>query len=429
MPSFAQATSRPETLAEACAALDLPAPPPLRELDEHSARAIYKAVQNIHAAPRSAEPVGQLAMVYHAHGMRDRAEETYFQAESLDSKSHAWSYLLGYVRLELGRWREAVESFERARARESSYAPTWQHLGHCYRELGDLKRAEAAYAEYIRLRPRDIAGHLGLGEVAQDRGDHAATIEHMRKVLEIAPDEYRALYALGVAYQNEGQKEKGEELMRRSREVEKVINRDDPLLARKDAASTTIGSQQRLLKDALASKRDRDALEIGTALLARAPDEVDTLISMAEVYRRVGRHADAETTARKALRFDPMSEYAWPILVSVLMDQGKLDSAREAADHLVRIRPRFDPGWGTRGIVYQRLGNFDEAIRSVEEAFRLRPDRELYLRDLGSLLFQKGDLAQARAVMERYVRMAPNDQDAARFLAGIRQSAGLPQTP
>ena len=68
---------------------------------------------------------------------------------------------------------------------EYAWSGIW--LGRAYAGLGDFTRAEAVYRQVAEKEPGFAQAYLGLGDVAEHRGDKAAARDHYRRVLQIDP--------------------------------------------------------------------------------------------------------------------------------------------------------------------------------------------------------------------------------------------------
>ena len=103
-----------------------------------------------------------------------------------------------------------------AEAPEDFGAP-WEWLGHVEELRGNPALAVAGFEEALRRDDRLLRAHLNLAVIRHDQGDIAAAVEHMRRVVEYAPDYldgYTNLAALLVILE---QYDAAEELLLRAR--------------------------------------------------------------------------------------------------------------------------------------------------------------------------------------------------------------------
>jgi tetratricopeptide (TPR) repeat protein len=61
-------------------------------------------------------------------------------------------------------------------------------LGTCYYHTGDLRRAEAAARQSLRIRETSAWSHYTLAQVLQESGNHAEACRHYCRILELQPN-------------------------------------------------------------------------------------------------------------------------------------------------------------------------------------------------------------------------------------------------
>ena len=71
------------------------------------------------------------------------------------------------------KFKKALGNFEEAVARAPEYYEAWNMIGYCARNLGDLKRAFAAYDKSLSINPNYDEAHEYLGEAYILSGDLA----------------------------------------------------------------------------------------------------------------------------------------------------------------------------------------------------------------------------------------------------------------
>jgi tetratricopeptide (TPR) repeat protein len=82
-----------------------------------------------------------------------------------------------------------------------------------------------------------------------------------------------------------------------------------------------------------------DALADLERCSALVPDDVELLADLGSAYEFAGRHADAETVYRDALRRDPAYADVRVRLATLLLRRGAAADAREQAALALRIQP------------------------------------------------------------------------------------------
>jgi tetratricopeptide (TPR) repeat protein len=113
----------------------------------------------------------------------------------------------GNALLAEGKYDEALVAFEEFSAKFPEVYAIRLNVGTAYMKKGDLDRAEAEFrgvleksggtgAEAVKDKDKEtvLRALSGLGEIALKRGDLAAAQDHLRKSLEISPEDAAAAY-------------------------------------------------------------------------------------------------------------------------------------------------------------------------------------------------------------------------------------------
>jgi tetratricopeptide (TPR) repeat protein len=142
-----------------------------------------------------------------------QSRETLWTATVRDNPN-GWMAIfhLGGVRMEQGRYDEAIALFQQALRPKPGNEPSDEEqgdlhhfLGDCYAAIGDSKQAAAQYLEaaddYGRMPAGDLRSeaqrHNSLGIVHGKLGETEAALNHFRQAVEIRPDDAKMSQNLG----------------------------------------------------------------------------------------------------------------------------------------------------------------------------------------------------------------------------------------
>jgi tetratricopeptide (TPR) repeat protein len=103
----------------------------------------------------------------------------------------------GVALASVGRTREALEAFTRARSLDPSNGLPLVDAATIYLMNGDRDRAAAAFTDALSVDPALARAHNGLGVIAAQRKDYPSALEHWRKAAELDPSDFRTLFNLG----------------------------------------------------------------------------------------------------------------------------------------------------------------------------------------------------------------------------------------
>jgi tetratricopeptide (TPR) repeat protein len=132
---------------------------------------------------------------------------------------------------------------------------------------------------------------------------------------------------------------------------------------------------------------------LGLALCLSVPLAVET-----------ARYAAAWTSERtlweRGVRSDAGSSFNWAQYAHALVQEGRLDAAREAADRALGIGP-VTSGFLTRAEIALRQGRFPEAEADLLKVLADQPDNPVVYERLALCYQGQGRLADAEAILRR----------------------------
>ena len=121
------------------------------------------------------------------------------KAIELDPKYGRAYTNLGSALATSGDYAEAVEVFQKALALEPNSLGAHFNLGMALREKGDLEAALLHLRQVADADPTNASIHYELGQTLRQSGDLAGAIAALEKAIEIDPELREGYYALGVA--------------------------------------------------------------------------------------------------------------------------------------------------------------------------------------------------------------------------------------
>ncbi|NBD37412.1 MAG: tetratricopeptide repeat protein [Verrucomicrobia bacterium] len=167
-----------------------------------------------------------------------------------------------------GEWERAAARYRDVLARLPELEGTWSHLGQCHLELGDLAKAEEAFAEAHRRNPDSLPHLRDLALVRLNLGRTDAALALLREGLRRAPEDFLLRSLLFEAHLA-----RGEQARARALEAD--------LIARRPESG---GPEYRMARLYLKYGDTGNALRLGRAALRKAPRE--------EAYARLVRRLE-----------------------------------------------------------------------------------------------------------------------------------------
>jgi tetratricopeptide (TPR) repeat protein len=301
----------------------------------------------------------------------------------------------------------AIEQYEQIVKIEPDSVDDHLLLGRLYRLNSDLPKAEAELKTAVKLDPGSEEAVTTLAMLYTDEGD----TQHALKVLSSVPDASRSakLYsALGAAYAQRKDYKSAIDAFRRAI----VLDRDNLDAIR--------GLAENLLNDGQTDA----ALEQYKVIADANPEDAQTYLRIAEIYRRQGKYDLALENLKKADTMAPDFMEVSYEMAAVYQAQGRYDDAIKLLQDLLKKTEKSDSSLSqadrtNRAIFIERLGmiyreqeNYTAAVETFRKMLTLGDDnaRSGYQEIIDTYREAK-QWNQATAVAKEAVEKLPNDRD------------------
>jgi len=301
----------------------------------------------------------------------------------------------------------AIDQYEQIVKLEPDSVDDHLLLGRLYRLNNDLQKAEAELKTAVKLDPSSEEAVTTLAILYTDEGDTA----HALQVLSSVPDSGRSakLYsALGAAYEQRKDYKSAIDAYRHA----VVLDRDNLDAIR--------GLAENLLNDG----QTEAALEQFKVIADANPEDAQTYLRIAEIYRRQGKYDVALENLKKADTMVPDSLEVPYNMAAVYQAEGRYDDAIKILQELLRKTEKSDVGSSqadrnNRAIFIERLGmiyreqeNYTAAVETFRKMLTLGDEnaRSGYQEIIDTYREAK-QWPQATAVAKEAVQKLPDDRD------------------
>lgn len=170
-------------------------------------------------------------------------------------------------------------------------------------------------------------------------------------------------------------------------------------------------------------RHDIAAELIGTAI-ARRSDIPFYHSNLGNVWKALGRLAEAEACYRKALDLKPDYADAHNNLGTVRHAQGRLDEAAKHYRQALRVAPDNAEAHDNLGTTLRKRGDLPAAAEHGRRAIAIRPGNAEAHVNLGTTLFKLGDLDAAAAHYRQALALNPNSATAHAAMANLVGTCG-----
>lgn len=265
---------------------------------------------------------------------------------------------------------------------------------------GDLGKAQSKLEEALESDPSLSSGHIALAQVLLDQADHAAALARADQALELAPNSVDALKVRYQALRALGRKDEADGVAQELEQAEGAVA-TALLLYNEGGEAFQAGDK------ATALVKFRKAAELDPTL-------IEAHHAVATLELAAGNHAASATAAEEALAQGSEDIRTLRVLYDAYDALGRTEDLTEIAPRLAAV----DPDFGGTKLLEQAAENWNagQAEKAVQlSRLALAIDASLakahYFIGLDHL--SKSQSAEARASLEKFLELAPDDPEAA----------------
>ncbi|MFM7115098.1 MAG: protein kinase domain-containing protein [Planctomycetota bacterium] len=329
-------------------------------------------------------------------------------------------------------WQQALESLDKALARDADNYQAWLLKGHACLAAGKKTQALEAYSFCTKLQPSSPWGWFQRGVVRLEQGDFQGSLADFTQCIQLEPKEPTAWLNRALAAQGCGQLELAASDLSEAIEL--------------GCSETRAWYLRHLVHQQLGHAEEAEA-DL-RKFLELEPSDLKSWLTRGLAHAKVNQPERAIADFEMSVRIAPESVDAWQNLAMVqneMLQEEEL--AIEALGKVLSLRPADPKPLATRGVLRARAGRRDEAVADARAALELKSDADTLFRAAGvfSVTSQQVEkdretafeLLKAAAYREpEYVlsRLEANQNFEAlrqhpeyqRTLASLRQLAGQP---
>jgi tetratricopeptide (TPR) repeat protein/HEAT repeat protein len=268
-------------------------------------------------------------------------------------------------------------------------------LGEYWWSSGDRVKAQRTWRRLRGLHPKGGAGHLSHAEVLFDHGLVSEARQAYKAALVAAPKDPHILRAFARFL--EEQKEHSDALVTWQHVLDSEANGAKSIEARRRVVQLwqragTLGKQERdlmrrfqaetpeleagffLVEVLLLQRNDSDAQRVLERLRELAPERLETLTALEQLYTRNDRVIDAIEVLETLARLNPREAYDYLHRAADLaLARGDVKGALETTRRVVALNPAAPDAHDRVGDLYRRMGHMQESIDAWRQVLLLDP--------------------------------------------------------
>jgi tetratricopeptide (TPR) repeat protein len=416
----------------------------------------------------------EMVAVYGRSDLASKAIDEYRQAIEADPSSEYLTAGLAELYAKTGRIRDAVLEAQDILKRDPSNLEAHKLLGRIYlRSMGDmqsgssgqgqnmLKLAIEQYEQIVKLDTdpgNQVDDHLLLGRLYRLNNDLEKAENEFKTAVKLQPDSEEAVTTLAYLYNEEGDATRAIEALNSIPEESRS--------AKLYSALGYTYEQQKQYKNAIAAYRhaialDRDnldairglaqnllndgqtdaALEQYKIIADANPEDAQTYVRMAEIYRRNGNFDEALASLNKAQSMVQDSIEVPYQIAAVQQAQGRFEDAaktlKDLLDKTAKSDNNYSQGEKTNravflerlGSIYRDMGNTQSALDTFRQMLALGDENAVrgYQQIIDTYREAK-QWPQATAAAKEAVQKLPKDRGLKMVLASQLADSGDAET-
>ena len=335
--------------------------------------------------------------------------------------------LLGTIRAQQGRLREAEALFLRAVSGNKAYVGAHMNLAYLYTLMGQPGKTISALREVLSLDPKNAEALDRLARFLLAQGQLDAGINTLEQAEQSQPLSVALLILLGDAHLKKGNAAKAEEryqlvLEQRSDDTDAVLglaqaaqlkgdtNNAALYLARaRKMVATSPDTLYRFALVAVGAGLYEEAHGSLLAAIKLNPNDAAYFLALGNIWIKKPDLVEAEQAFRRAVELQPDSPKAQMYLGYTLLEQKKYPEAREWLEKSLRKDKSVPETFYYLGQIAQEQNDEVRAIEFFKQALSLAPSYSFAHAALGASYLRLKNYPLAQQELELSVKLNPND--------------------
>jgi tetratricopeptide (TPR) repeat protein len=219
----------------------------------------------------------------------ERALEDYGKVVELRPAFLEARLRLAQVLIKLSRGDEAIEHLEVVRALQPDNPEVLLGMARCWRQRGDLARAEEFVAKALKKQPSSHEAVLTRGLIFLDLGKNEAAEPVLRKAVKLAPFDRESNFQLAKCLRVLGREAEEKQFRDRVKEIDATRLELTKLTDQIRKSPSDPELRRKAAELCLHCNRDAEALSWLQGALQINPNHKPTHATLADLYARIGR--------------------------------------------------------------------------------------------------------------------------------------------
>jgi tetratricopeptide (TPR) repeat protein len=275
----------------------------------------------------------------------------------------------------LGRYEEAIASYDRAIAIKPDLYRAWISRGVALGDLGRYEEEITSYEQAIAIKPDLYEAWTNRGVALSDLGRYEEAITSYERAITIKLDCYEAWNNRGYVLNDLGRYE------------DAITSCDQAIYIKSDGYESWNNRGNSLQK----LGRYEEAITSYDKAIGVQSGEYKAWYNRGISLQNLGRYEEAITSYDRAIAIKPESHEAWHNKGYVLNNLGRYEEAITSYNRAISIKQDKDDAWHNKGLAYFKCGKYTESISCYDQAITIKPDKYDSWHDKGLVYFVTRD--------------------------------------
>ncbi|MBD0346206.1 MAG: tetratricopeptide repeat protein [Coleofasciculus sp. Co-bin14] len=305
-------------------------------------------------------------------------------------------YKRGQTLIELKRYKEALDTYNRAVELKPEYAEAWQGKGNSLLELNQYKDALNAYDKAIQIQPDYLKAWMGRSKALDRLQRYEEAINSLDTLLKIQPNHLEAW------------SDRGNVQIKLQQYSEAIASFDKAVRIKPDYSPAWY-------KRGLALHNLRqyeEAVKSYDKAVEHKPDSSEAWYQRGNALINLRRYQEAVESYDKAVQFQSNYYQAWYSRGSAQSNLRQYREAAESFDQAIKFNPDDYESWYGRGWALHQLQRYEEAVTAYNKAVRLRRNSDQAWYNLGNVFYNLKRYEDAIATYNRAIDIKPDHYEA-----------------
>jgi putative PEP-CTERM system TPR-repeat lipoprotein len=322
-----------------------------------------------------------------------KAEATLRRLVALYPLNSRYQCLLAQFLLSRNKTAEATTLVDQVLKQTPNYPIALHIRATIYLQANDFTKADQLETKVLAALP-DLTVAQGLDGVAKfNLGQYQSAESLLRRALSNGMTSPQVLVALALSETQNG----------KAAEAYALLKSQSGQLSNDVGYLLTTATVAHMANDLSASRA------LYQKLLAHNPNDTASLLHLASVENSQGDTSGAASSLAHAYQVAPNDDQVRAQYFSSLLGQKQFDLAMAVARDEQKAHPNQATGWVMAGFVDLSKGNLDAAVQSFQAGLKIDPTSADCVNNLVVIDLQRGQIDQARAIVNQAVLKKPND--------------------